>query len=168
MSITAKFYKITDDSRVINKTLGTPVDKSITIKGSDSVLSPTITIRYDATLASYNYVYIPAPYNRFYFLAPPVISPGKRMTWNCSVDALMSNLAQINNLNVLVTRMERQAYQSSESDMIDDNRAQVVAQPNVHTIEAFSSPFKTSSTGTPPDYGFQYVLAVVGGAKNDQ
>lgn len=167
MSITAKFYKITDDSRVLNKTLGTPIDKSITIKGSDSVLNPTITIRYDATLAGYNYVYIPAPYNRYYFLSPPVIAPGKRMTWNCSVDVLMSNLADIKKLSVLVTRMEREKYMNSEADFIDDNRAQVVAQPNVHTIEADLTNFKTSSTGTPPDYGYQYVLAVVGGAKND-
>lgn len=167
MSITAKFYKITDDSRVLNKTLGTPVEKSITIKGSDSVLNPTITLRYDDTLADYNYVYLPAPYKRYYFLSPPVISPGKRMTWNCSVDVLMSNKGRIDELSVLVTRMEREKYQYSEADFIDDNRAQVVSQPNVHTIEASLTNFKTSSTGTPGDEGYQYVLAVVGGAKND-
>ena len=168
MSITAKFYKITDDFRVLNKTLGTAKDASITIKGSDSVLNPTITIRYDSDLADYNYVYLPAPYNRYYFLSPPVLAPGKRMTWNCSVDVLMSNLADIKKLSVLVTRMEREKYMHSESDFIDDNRAQVVAQPNVHTIEAKLTNFKTSSTGTPGDEGYQYVLAVVGGAKNDQ
>ena len=167
MSITAKFYKITDDSRVLNKTLGTPTDSIITIKGSDSVLNPSITLRYDATLASYNYVYIPAPYNRYYFLSPPVISHGKRMTFNCSVDVLMSNKDKINNLDVLVTRMEREKYTNSESDFIDDNRAQALTQPNVHTIKGDGTPFTTYNDGPPEDYGFQYILTVVGGAAND-
>lgn len=160
MSITAKFYKISDDPRVINKTLGTAKDKVITIKGVDSVLNPTITLRYDDTMTDYNYVYIPAPYNRYYFLAPPVLAPGKRMTFGCSVDPLMSHKDDIEGLNVVVTRLERSRYPDGDSkknsDYISDNNAVGLVQPNVHTIEAVNTVFKT-------DADWSYVLSVVGG-----
>ena len=160
MSITAKFYKVSDDPRVINKTLGTAVDKSITIKGTDSVLNPTITLRYDATIADYNYVYLPDPYDRYYFLSPPVLAPGKRMTWNCSVDVLMSHKDDIEGLNVIVTRLERSRYSDDDShknsDYISDNNAVGLVQPNVHTISAVNTIFKT-------DASWSYVLSVVGG-----
>lgn len=163
MSITAKFYKIDDDPRVINKTLGTATDKSITIKGTDSVLNPTIVLKYDATLATYNYVYLPAPYDRYYFLAPPVLAPGKRMTFNCSVDPLMSHKDAIEGLDVVVTRLERGKYADDDnrknSDYISDNNAVGLVQPNVHTIEAAATPFNTSAT-------WSYVMSVVGGVAN--
>lgn len=163
MSITAKFYKVSDDPRVINKTLGTASEKSVTIKGTDSVLNPTITLRYDATIADYNYVYLPDPYNRYYFLAPPVLAPGKRMTWNCSVDPLMSHKDDIEGLDVVVTRMERGKYDDDDtrknSDYISDNNAVGLVQPNVHTIEAVATPFDTSKT-------WSYVMSVVGGVAN--
>lgn len=167
MSITAKFYKITDDARVINKTLPTSVDKSVTIKGVDSVLSPTIMLHYDSGIVDKNYVYLPAPYNRYYFLAPPVLSPGKRIAFSCSVDPLMSNRADIDKLSVLISRMQRAQYSGSESDFIDDNRAQALMQPNVHTIAASTTPFKKHYAGTAADPGWTYVLTVVGGVKND-
>lgn len=163
MSITAKFYKISDDPRVINKTLGTEKEKTITIKGADSILNPTITIRYDATMTDYNYVFIPEPYNRYYFLAPPVIAPGKRMTWGCSVDPLMSNKDAIEGLDVIVTRLERGKYADDDnrknSDYISDNHAVGLVQPNVHTVEAAASPFNTESD-------WSYVMSVVGGVPN--
>ena len=163
MSITAKFYKVDDDPRVINKTLGTATDKSITIKGTDSVLNPTIVLKYDSTLATYNYVYLPAPYDRYYFLAPPVLAPGKRMTFNCSVDPLMSHKDAIEGLNVVVTRMERGKYDDDDSrknsDYISDNNAVGLVQPNVHTITAVGTPFDTTKT-------WSYVMSVVGGVAN--
>lgn len=166
MSVTAKFYKITDDARVLNKTLGTASDKTCKIKGTDSILTPTLVLKYDATIAACNYVYIPAPYNRYYFMSPPVLSPGGRMTIPCTVDPLMSNKSNIESLDVVVTRMERTQYNGAESDFIDDNRAQALTIPNVHTVEADSTPFNTqiSSTATT---GYTYILSVVGGVKND-
>lgn len=160
MSITAKFYKITDDPRVINKTLGTATDKSITIKGVDSVLNPTLVLKYDATLATYNYVYLPAPYDRYYFLSPPVLAPGKRMTFGCSVDPLMSHKDDIEGLNVVVTRLERSRYADDDakknSDYISDNHAVGLVQPNVHTIKAVNTIFSTYKD-------WSYVMSVVGG-----
>lgn len=163
MSITAKFYKISDDPRVINKTLGDATDKTITIKGVDSVLNPTITLKYDSTLAEYNYVYLPAPYNRYYFLAPPVLAPGKRMTFGCSVDPLMSYKDDVEGLDVVVTRLERGKYATDDnrknSDYISDNRAVGLVQPNIHTLTAVATPFNTSSE-------WCYVMSVVGGIAN--
>lgn len=164
MSITAKFYTITDDPRVINKTLGTATDQIITIKGVDSVLNPTIVLKYSETLSKCNYVYLPAPYDRYYFLAPPVLAPGKRMTFGCSVDPLMSHKDEIEVLDVVVTRLERGKYGYDDknrrnSDFISDNRAVGLVQPNVHTIMAAATPFNTSSE-------WCYVMSVIGGVAN--
>lgn len=163
MSITAKFYKISDDPRFINKTLGDEKEKTIIIKGADSILNPTITIRYDSTMTDYNYVFIPEPYNRYYFLAPPVVAPGKRMTWGCTVDPLMSHKDGIEALNVVVTRLERTKYGDDDgrknSDYISDNRAVGLVQPNVHTIQAAATPFNTGAE-------WSYVMSVVGGVAN--
>lgn len=163
MAIDAYFYNVSDDPRVINKTLGDGIKKSITIKGVDSVLNPTVVLKYDATIANYNYCYIPAPYNRYYFLAPPVLAPGKRMTFSCSVDPLMSHKDELENLNVLVNRVERNMYGDyNNSDYIDDNKAVGLIQPNVHTIDGNASPFSTTFDATKRNY----VLTVVGGEPN--
>lgn len=168
MSVTADFYKIKADSRCLQKDLGSVLaSKSITIKDSCSILSPVIVLRYDSTVASCNYVYLGAPFDRYYFMGSPVLSPGKRMAIPCSVDPLMSHQAAILAMKLNVYRQERDKN-SSADDYIGDAQMPTIIAPEVFTKRI------TTNVGdiTFDDYSSyvgtrQYVMTVVGGLKND-
>lgn len=163
MSNTVTFYKVTDDPIVINKTLGAAIDTktNVKIKGDCSILSPTLVMKYDASIAAANYCYIDAPYNRYYYLAPPVLSPGGRMVFASSVDPLMSWATDIGKLDVIVSRKQREQYQNSDVDYIADTKAQAVVQPSVLTVKADKTPFDTNVWSGHANY----VLTVAGGKK---
>lgn len=162
MSNTITFYTVKDDTAVINKTLGTATVKSgIKVKGDCSVLNPTFILKYDASLASANYCYIDAPYNRYYYLSPPVLSPGGRMTFTGSVDPLMSWKTEIDAMEVIISRKQREHYSNSDVDYIADTKAQAVVQPSVLTVQADKTPFNTSIWSSHANY----VLTVAGGLK---
>lgn len=167
MSNTVKFYTVKDDTIVINKTLGDATTKTgVKIKGDCSVLSPTLVLKYDETLASANYCYIDAPYNRYYYLSPPVLSPGGKMTFMGSVDPLMSWKDDIESLSVIVSRKQRGRYAADSStkdaDYMADTKMPSTVVPSILTIEADYAPFD-GSPGLSPGTKQCYVLTVTGG-----
>lgn len=165
MSNTVTFYKITDDSAVLNKsltegnTLGTL--STVKVKGNCGILQPSLVLKYDASIAAANYCHIDSPYNRYYFLSPPVLSPGGRMTFTGTVDALMSWAPEIMKLPVYTSRKES----------IDGSMYRFLADPTlpctcgnvIHTAQFKNSPF-TEPDGTDQ---YRYILTVVGGLNNE-
>lgn len=169
MSNTVLFYRITDDSAVLNKSLtednllGTL--STVKVKGNCGILHPSLVLKYDATIASANYCHIDAPYNRYYFLSPPVLSPGGRMTFTGSVDPLMSWKEEINALPVYVSRKESISSLGGNDKYryLTDNTLPATCGNIIHTAIFDNSPFLEPDGAD--DY--RYILTVVGGLNNE-
>lgn len=164
MSNTITFYQITDDGKVLNKDisdakkLGAVTAK---IKSNCSILSPSIVMKYDATYVAANYCHIDAPYNRYYFVSPPVLAPGNRMIFACTVDPLMSFRDQILAMNVYVSRKEKQS--TDNYAYLADSTLPCTCGNILHTAKFSGSPFVN-----PEGAGERrYILTVVGGVAND-
>lgn len=101
-----KFYQMTDDKRVIDKTLGTAKTlSSCQLIEPSSVINPSFTIDIDTSIYSYNYVYI-AYFGRYYYINDITVIDGARMLINCSVDVLKSFATQIKACTVNTRRNE--------------------------------------------------------------
>lgn len=101
-----KFYQMTNDKRVIDKTLGTAKTlSSCQLIEPSSVINPSFTIDTDTSIYSYNYVYI-AYFGRYYYINDITVIDGTRMLVNCSVDVLKSFAGQIKNCTVNTRRNE--------------------------------------------------------------
>ena len=100
------FYQMTNDKRVIDKTLGTARTKTgCQLVEPCNMLNPSFTIDIDTTLYTYNYVYI-AYYGRYYYIDDITVIDGARMIVSCSVDVLKSFSASIKNCAVTSRRNE--------------------------------------------------------------
>ena len=101
-----KFYQMSDDKRVIDKTLGTAKTlSSCQLIEPSSVINPSFTIDIDTSIYSYNYVYI-AYFGRYYYINDITVIDGARMLINCSVDVLKSFATQIKACTVNTRRNE--------------------------------------------------------------
>lgn len=61
------FYNAKIKKNELNKTLGTAIVKTCSLKNGSSVEDPVLYLEYDASLLNYNYVYIP-DFGRYYFV----------------------------------------------------------------------------------------------------
>lgn len=105
MAINVKLYSITDDDRVVSKTLGTAKEFSnCTFRNEEEILRPVIRIQTSDNLSDYNYVYIER-YGRYYF-AKPSVGPNNMWTLTCRVDPLMSHKGEFLNLYGTMVRSE--------------------------------------------------------------
>lgn len=101
-----KFYQMTNDKRVMSKTLGTATTKSsCQLIEPCNILTPSFTIDIDTTLYAYNYVYI-AYFGRYYYIDNITVLDGARMVVDCSVDVLMSFGSQIKECTINTRRNE--------------------------------------------------------------
>lgn len=101
-----KFYQVSDDKRVISKTLGTAKTlSSCQLIEPSSVINPSFTIDIDTSIYAYNYVYI-AYFGRYYYINDITVIDGARMVVTCDVDVLMSYATQIKACTVNTRRNE--------------------------------------------------------------
>lgn len=61
------FYNAKIKKNEVNKTLGTAIVKTCSLKDGSSIEDPVLYMEHDATLLNCNYVYIP-DFNRYYFV----------------------------------------------------------------------------------------------------
>lgn len=156
MSIQATFYKVSEDPLYLTKDISDPIGTATcTLKSACSVLSPVLVLKYNADLTEANYVHLPDPFNRYYFLSPPVVSPGKRMTFTATIDPLMSWANDIKNVTCVISR--NRTASTSDRKYLTDSNMPVLSDDEVHNQIFLDSTFGSSS----------YVLSVVGGVKND-
>lgn len=160
MSITVNFYKITDDALVLNKDITGDkflATKTCTIKAPCDVLAPVVVLRWDSDIAQANYMQIDSAdfANRFYFITPPQLKPGKRMQFIGSVDPLMSWSAEISALSPLVARNETAPT---------DNRVMLADAMRPAYCDSMTD---ISIIGDSTFGGNSYVMLVAGGVKND-
>lgn len=106
---TISLYKITDDSRVINKTLGTAINGNTPIqlylRDDVNILTPEVSFPYSATYAGANYAYIPE-WKRYYFITDMYVTPAGRLFLRLYVDVLKTYASGIMAAQVNVMRSE--------------------------------------------------------------
>jgi hypothetical protein len=108
--MTVTFYNVSDDPRVVEKTLGNPIMPSVTANplSSCSVMNPVLILTYNPLFLSANYFSIAWNNNLtlYYFMNNPVLSPGGRCNISGREDVLMSNKDDILNLVAYCSRCE--------------------------------------------------------------
>ena len=107
MAFTVKFYTVSDDARVVSKTLGTPTEyTNVVIKETTNVLAPTIRVARSSNMSGYNYCYIER-YGRYYFITAIETTPDGMWVISCRCDVLMSYKSQIKALTGTLERSEK-------------------------------------------------------------
>lgn len=107
MAFTVKFYTVSDDARVVSKTLGTPTEyTNVVIKETTNVLAPTIRVASSSNMSGYNYCYIER-YGRYYFITAIETTPDGMWVISCRCDVLMSYKTQIKALTGTLERSEK-------------------------------------------------------------
>ena len=82
------FYNMKLKKNELNKVLNTPIVKACSVKDGITLEDPVLYLGYDATLLTYNYVYIP-DFQRYYFVTGREID-GKTIYISLHVDVLAS------------------------------------------------------------------------------
>lgn len=157
--MTIKFYKIADDYRVLNKTLGAVRKQlSVALLQSTSLSTPHLVLAYDSTIATCNYMEF-VEIGKHYYFPQPVLSPGGRLVIDGKDDVLMNNKAEILGLSAYVVRSE-----NSGNSLMNDSKFPVQANRHCKTIRFDSNPF-----AVPSDYTTTrcFTLTVVGGKNNE-
>lgn len=149
--MTVTFYSVSDDARVLNKTLGDAVVSLSTceIWGECSIMDPVLKVVYNANLLGCNYCYI-SDWNRYYYIEGYDVSQGREMYIRMHEDVLMSNKTAIKNLTCTIVRT---AKNGKANLYLDDGKFKVLNYPRIQTKKFPNSLNKTLS----------YVLTIAGG-----
>lgn len=105
MAVTVKFYTISDDNKVVSKTLGTATEYECTIKETTDVTAPVLRIQTTSNLSGFNYCYIER-YGRYYYVDRIETTPTGLWMLHCRCDVLMSYKTQIRALTGTLERSE--------------------------------------------------------------
>lgn len=119
--------QISDDKRVLNKTVTNIKQVTATPTGEINILYPKLILEWDSTILSANYCYIPE-LSRYYYLLI-TLDRGKRMILNCAVDVLKTYAAQIKNRQGTILRSES----IGKPTIIPDNKLPI--NPNSHEVK---------------------------------
>lgn len=151
--MTVDFYKISDDPRVLEKTLGTRVHTcNANILATCSVHDPVLVLTYNSNLVTANYFHI-SEWGSYYFMGEPELSPGGRCIVRGTKDVLFSNAEEILKLNAYCSRCESKA----ENYAVDSAPLSLVTT-NVTTRQFSLHPFAASGENK-----LMYMLTVKGG-----
>lgn len=103
--MTITVYKISDDRRVVNKTLGTAVATlTAVMKNEADILYPVLEVAYNSSVLTANYLYIDT-LQRYYYIKNIKLDR-QRLFLECEVDVLKSYYNEIKNLSCVVSRQE--------------------------------------------------------------
>ena len=149
--MTVIFYSVSDDTRVLNKTLGDAVAtlSAVEIFGECSIMDPVLKLVYDADLLDANYCYI-SDWKRYYYIENYDLSNGREMYVRMHEDVLMSNATAIGELECTIVRT---AQNGKANLYLDDGKFKVLNYPRIQTKKFPNSLNKTLA----------YVLTIAGG-----
>lgn len=154
MAITITLYKMTDDPRKINKTLpstsGTFLSFSTSwLKDMFRVINPNVTLQTADDISTFNYMFVGAPVNRYYFISPE-IDYTNLWRLNAHEDVLQVFQSQIKSNSAIMARSENK-FNTYLSDSIFEG----LVYRRTCTIPFPITPFTTSAGG--------YYLTTTGG-----
>lgn len=154
--MTVSFYTITDDPKKVSKTVGNAIlTKSIAPFEPMSEQEPTLILDYDARYDGINYAKVTKDgKDWYYFVDQPVLYPGQRVSIQLRLDVLMTNRAEMLQLDVIIKRSST----SFNSYMYDDKQMGQVNRTTFSTV--FPGHFGTGNTFT---YNGQIYVAAIGG-----
>ena len=149
--MTVTFYSVSDDARVLNKTLGTSIKSLSTVEiwGECSIMDPVLRVVYDSSLLGANYCYI-SDWDRYYYIEGYDLSKGREMYIRMHEDVLMSNATAIGELNCTIVRTAKNGIANL---YLDDGKFKVLNFPRIQ-IKKFPNSLNKS---------FSYVLTLAGG-----
>lgn len=151
-----KTYNITDDKRVVNKTLqGQQAFTNAQILQPSSYFTPTFIIKFvNKTFSLINYIYC-AEFNRYYFVVDTIVKSGGIVEFHCKVDVLYTYRTYIKNLqNVHIIRQENVGM-----NLVNDNNIPLSPQIKIK-IAQIENDILMSDTADNEDYC--YLLTVAG------
>lgn len=158
--MTIIFYNVTDDPRVLEKTLGSSLySTSFNLLKACNVKNPELILAYHPSIISANYFKIPE-WGRFYFMGEPVVAPGGRCLVTGKEDVLMSNKDEILELNSYCSRCESRFERYAIDNCVPSLMTTIVT--NLQFSEHYFNAMDTQGTGLCR----QYLLTVKGGALN--
>ena len=154
MNIT--LYNVSDDPRVLNKTLGTGSSVTGELVLPTDMQNPTFRLSTNAA-GSYNYCYVP-DFGRYYFINNRAFDNGGAIIIHCRVDVLQSFKNDISGLTCNVIRQEQTGITN-----IIDNQITFTPKKTLETILCDKTAFNIRSTGS----AYNYVICVAGGEQGE-
>lgn len=151
--MTVNLYNVSDDPRVLNKTLGTAVSLNCDLLYPSDLLNPRIKISASSFTPSLNYMYIQA-FNRYYFITEVTYENGGAVTIQGKIDVLQTYGQAISALNVNVIRQELGAFTN-----VVDNQVTVTPKQDVSFVKCESTPFNIRTSGAE----INFCLCIAGG-----
>lgn len=123
--------------------------------GVVDIMSPTFELDYNSAYTTKNYIYVDAPFNRFYFITDMKIDIGKKIYISCAIDVLETYKNQIAESEAYILRTGREA---SSAAYLPDDCVPVTTNAQTQNYAFSSTPFQTID-----GVDGNYVLTVVGG-----
>ena len=155
------FHIVTDDPRVVRKTLGTAVHsiQNASVYEDCSIMTPRFLVDYSASLITTNYVAAPL-WGRYYFVRDFVAMPGGRCLVICDEDVLMGNADDIYNLTANVIRTGD--FNRRNRYIIDSKYT--AKSDTRYEMKKFSGGVNFNANPT----GHCYIMTVIGGIHTSQ
>lgn len=135
-------YKNVSENNCLGKNIQRITSLNCMIKGSISVINPTLIVTYDSgDINNINYCYI-AEYERYYFITDITPTTGNRYIITCEVDVLESYKEEIRRLSCII---DKQQYDSNSNKYLNDGSL-VVESREVKQISSFNNGFNETGT----------------------
>lgn len=131
------FYHNTSSPNTVSKTLTQTISLACEFLDDESILNPRIKVRYNNSVLTSNYCYIPK-FDRYYYITDIVTSKGY-MFATLKVDVLETYKTQIKNLKAVI---KRQQYKYNT--YLQDDRLPAYAY-EILSAYAFGTPFTKDS-----------------------
>ena len=152
--MTVYLYNVSDDPRVLDKTLGTAVTLNCELLYPSDLLNPRIKISAASFTPYLNYMYIQA-FDRYYFITEVTYENGGAVTIQGKIDVLQTYGTSIKSLTVNVIRQELGAFTN-----VVDNMVTVTPKQDVSFVKCDATPFNIRTTGAETNF----CLCIAGGA----
>lgn len=123
-----KVYQVNDNPKKLQKTLGTAITISATIKDPLEIINPEFYVNYNSSILSCNYLEA----NGRYFYMRPEVDPGGSMRLHCNEDFLMSFASGILNSPCVCARSK-----VKYNGFIDDPRYPVLKRQVIECKKIF-------------------------------
>lgn len=111
MGVSAQFYNTSSPPNKIDKAL-TAVGTAITARPNTpcNIITPSLIVDYNSSIAGANYCILGAPFNRKYFVNSVTLDSGNLMIVQLTVDALSTYATAIKSCLGIVTRSAKYDY----------------------------------------------------------
>lgn len=136
--MTVILYSTSDDNRVLNKSLTAIATITASPLENCTLLNPRMRFRYNASLKSANYMYIP-DFNRYYYIRSMSVNTGGEYEAVGDVDVLKTYASDIRNAQATIIRSES----IGGPTYIPDSKLPV--NPNKKELRTAKQDFNTSS-----------------------